>query len=391
MGYTVYLKKNEKKNLFGGYGFVYANEVSKIEGRDKNGSLATVRSFDGRFIGKGYINHLSKILVRFFLYSDADNEREVILSRIKRAAALREETIGGDNYRAVFAEADLLPGLIVDRYGDCLSVQFLTLGMDIRKAMITDMLVEVFSPRAIIERSDVAIRKKEGLEPVKGVLYGENLSTADVCENGLKMRIDLLDGQKTGYFLDQKFNRFAVRKYVKGKTVLDCFCNAGGFSLNAAAGGAKEVFALDISATALDEVNENARLNGITNVTTVLCDVFEKLREYRAEKKTFDAIVLDPPAFCKDKNQLAAALNGYKDVNVLAMKLLVDGGILFSSSCSHFVSVGKFKEMLAQSAKECGKIVQILEIRSQASDHPTLISNDESSYLKFFVLRVFSK
>ena len=352
MPYEVILKKNEEKNLFSGYGFVYANEVYRIEGKDKNGSLATVRSFDGKFIGKGYINHLSKILVRIFIYNEKDDEKTVFLSRIKEAKKLRETSIEDDCYRAVFGEADLLPGLIVDKYADVLSVQFLTLGTDIRKDMIVDCLKEVFSPRSIIERSDVSVRKKEGLEEKKGVIFGEDIASVTVCENGLKLSVDLIDGQKTGYFLDQKKNRFAIRKYAKDKTVLDCFCNAGGFALNAAAAGAKEVFALDISRTALSEVEKNAKLNGINNVRTIEGDVFEKLREFKAGKRKFDLIVLDPPAFCKDASQVRSALKGYKDINVLALKLLNCGGILVSSSCSHFVSENQFRAMLKECAKE---------------------------------------
>ena len=388
--YTVYLKRNEEKNIFSGYGFVFANEVYKIEGKDKNGSLATVRSYDGIFIGRGYINHLSKILVRIFIYNETDDEREVIISRLRRAKALRETTVGGDNYRAVYGEADLIPGLVADKYADVLSVQFLTLGTDMRKDMIVSCLREVFSPKTIVERSDVAVRKKEGLEEKKGVIFGEEKTEVVINENGLKMCVDLIGGQKTGYFLDQKFNRAAIRKYVRDKTVLDCFSNVGGFALNAALAGAKEVYALDISETALEGVRKNARLNGLENVTTVRCDVFEKLREFKAEKRRFGAIVLDPPAFCKDSSQVPAALKGYKDLNVIAMKLLEEDGILFSSSCSHFISAEQFKRMLKESAKESGKCVQIIETRSQSKDHPSLISTDESLYLKFFVLRVFS-
>lgn len=385
--YTVYLKKNEEKNLFGGYGFVYANEVYKIEGKDKNGSLAKVVSFDGRFIGKGYINHLSKILVRIFIYNEDCDEREVFRSRILAADGLRKTLVGGDNYRAVFGEADLLPGLVVDRYGDVLSVQFLTLGTDMRKQMIVDVLNEIYSPVSIVERSDVAVRKKEGLPETKGVIFGENKTETVIEENGIKMHVDLLNGQKTGYFLDQKFNRFSIRKYVRNKTVLDCFCNVGGFSMNAAIAGAEKVYALDISPVAIKEVEKNAELNGFTVITPILCDVFDKLRVFKTEKKRFGAIVLDPPAFCKDKGQVNSALKGYKDINVLAMKLLEPDGVLFSSSCSHFISTEQFKKMLVESAKESGKIFQITEIRSQGNDHPMLLCNDESSYLKFFILK----
>ncbi len=387
MGYVVTLKKNEEKRIFTGNGWVYANEVASIAGKDKNGSLATVVSSDGRFIGKGYINHLSKILVRIFIRDERSDE-EVIKERLREAVNLRKRLGFSSCYRAVYAEADLLPGLIVDKYGEALSVQFLTLGMDLRKDFIIECLKEIFAPRAIIERSDVAVRQKEGLPLKKGVIFGEDISRIETEENGLKLSIDLIDGQKTGYFLDQKENRFALRRYAKNKSVLDCFCNAGGFGLNAAVAGAKTVTFLDISPVALSEVNKNAALNGITNIETVECDVFEKLREYKAEKKKFDIIVLDPPAFCKSGEDVAAALKGYKDINVLAMKLLNDDGILVSSSCSHFVTPTMFKRMLAESAASAGKRAKILEERGQSPDHPVLLGADESAYLKFVVLSV---
>ncbi len=387
MGYVVTLKKNEEKRILTGNGWVYANEVAKITGKDKNGSLATVVSSDGRFIGKGYINHLSKILVRIFIRDERSDE-EVIRERLRKAVNLRKRLGFSSCYRAVYAEADLLPGLVVDKYGEALSVQFLTLGMDLRKDFIVECLKEIFTPRAIIERSDVAVRQKEGLPLKKGVLCGEDISRIETEENGLKLSIDLIDGQKTGYFLDQKENRFALRRYAKDKSVLDCFCNAGGFGLNAAAAGAKTVTFLDISPVALSEVNKNASLNGITNIQTIECDVFEKLREYKAEKKNFDLIVLDPPAFCKSGEDVAAALKGYKDINVLAMKLLNDDGILVSSSCSHFVTPTMFKRMLAESAASAGKRAKILEERGQSPDHPVLLGADESAYLKFVILSV---
>lgn len=387
MGYVVTLKKNEEKRILTGNGWVYANEVAKITGKDKNGSLATVVSSNGRFIGKGYINHLSKILVRIFIRDERSDE-EVIKERLVEAVNLRKRLGFSSCYRAVYAEADLLPGLVVDKYGEALSVQFLTLGMDLRKDFIIECLKEIFAPRAIIERSDVAVRQKEGLPLKKGVLCGEDISRIETEENGLKLSIDLIDGQKTGYFLDQKENRFALRRYAKDKSVLDCFCNAGGFGLNAAAAGAKTVTFLDISPVALSEVNKNAALNGITNIQTIECDVFEKLREYKAEKKKFDLIVLDPPAFCKSGEDVAAALKGYKDINVLAMKLLNDDGILVSSSCSHFVTPTMFKRMLAESAASAGKRAKILEERGQSPDHPVLLGADESAYLKFVILSV---
>ena len=388
MGYTLYLKKNEEKRLLAGECWVYANEVARIEGKDKNGSLATVRSFDGRFIGKGYINHFSKIIVRLFIFNDEEDGEALFFERIKYADEIRKNYLQDDCYRAVFAESDYLPGLIVDKFEDVLSIQILTLGMDLRRDMIVKCLVDYYKPRAIVERSDVAVRQKEGLEPKKGVLYGEDVTHATICENGLNISVSLFDGQKTGYFLDQKLNRLSIRPFSKNKIVLDCFCNAGGFSLNAAKAGAKKVYALDISSAALSDVEENAKLNGLDNVETVQCDVFEKLREYKKEGKTFDLIVLDPPAFCKSANELKNAYKGYKDINILAMKLLNRGGILVSSSCTHFMTQQLFKKMLGESAKESGRKAKLLEERIQCLDHPVLLAAEETAYLKFCILQI---
>lgn len=388
MSYTVYLKKNEEKDVVNGKTWIYANEVYRIDGKDKNGSLATVRSFDGKFIGKGYINHLSKILIRLFIFKDEEDTKELFFSRIKYADEMRQKYLSENSYRVVFSENDYLPGLIVDRYNDVLSVQFLTLGMNLKKDLIIQCLVEYFNPRAIVERSDSEIRKKEGLEPFKGVIYGENVTSCRILENGLNVEVSLIDGQKTGYFLDQKLNRYAVRRFAKDKVCLDCFCNAGGFSLNLVMGGAKKVYALDVSKQALKDVENNANLNGITNIETVECDVFEKLREYKKDGKTFDLIVLDPPAFCKSVSEVKNAYDGYKDVNILAMKLLNKGGILVSSSCTHFINQALFRKMLTESSRNAGRKVKLLEERIQTLDHPSLLTEDESSYLKFFILQV---
>lgn len=232
--YVLTLKKNEEKRIVNGHPWVYANEVSKTDGKDAQGSIAKVLAFDGRFIGYGYVNHLSKIIVRILTYRDEPIDRNFFFNRIKSSVDLRLALGYSDNYRAVFGENDLLPGLIVDKYGDYLSVQFLTLGMDVRKEMIVDILVEIFKPKGIYERSDVSVRAKEGLLPVKGVLYGSFDPVVTITENGIKMLVDLENGQKTGYFLDQKENRANLSHYVKGKSVLDCFSNVGGFALNAA-------------------------------------------------------------------------------------------------------------------------------------------------------------
>ncbi len=386
--YSVYLKKGEEKRILTGHAWVYANEVAKIEGKDKNGSLASVFTHDGKFIGKGYINHLSKILVRIFIRDENQvDDKEFYMERLKRANDFRQK-LGYDNaYRMVFAESDNLPALIVDKYDEYLSVQFLSLGIDKMKKLIVECLVELFAPKGIYERSDVAVRQKEGLEEVKGVLYGEVPDRVIITENGLKMAVDIKNGQKTGYFLDQKENRYTSRRYAKNGEVLDCFCNSGGFSLNCAT-VAKSVTAVDVSKTALDSVEENAELNGLSNVNTLQGDVFEVLRTFRKENKQFDLVILDPPAFCKSAAEVKDAYRGYKDINVLGMKLVRSGGFLISASCSHYMTLPLFEKMLVESAKESGRTLRQIEIKTQALDHPSLVTAEETSYLKFFVLQV---
>ena len=387
MPYTVYLKKGEEKRILGGHSWVYANEVQKIEGKDKNGSLAEVRGSDGRYLGKGYINHLSKILVRIFIRGNEEDGEELYLSRLRRADEARKKLIGGDLYRLAFAEADDLPALIVDRYGEYFVLECLSLGVDQRKKMIADCLVKLFSPKGIYLRGDAAVRQKEGLPLTSETLYGEVPDKIYVTENGLKMAVDVKRGQKTGYFLDQKENRFAVRRYAKGADVLDCFCNSGGFSLNAAT-VAKSVTAVDISEFALENVRENAALNGFDNIQTECADVFEALRRYREEGKRFGLVILDPPAFCKSAAEVKDAARGYRDINLNAMKLVESGGYLVTCSCSHYMNLPLFEKTIADAARASGRRVRCLEIKVQAPDHPALLTAEETSYLKAFFLQV---
>lgn len=388
MPYSVYLKKGEEKRILQGHSWVYANEVSRIEGKDKNGSLASVYSNDGRFIGKGYLNHLSKILVRVFIRNEEQTDDEnFYIQKLREANELRI-SMGYDNcYRAVFAEADGIPGLIVDKYDNILSVQFLTLGSERNKDKILNCLSEVFRPLGIYERSDASVRAKEGLPEKTGVVFGVVPEKITIVENGIKMAVDVRNGQKTGYFLDQKENRLAARRYCKNKTVLDCFCNSGGFSMNAAP-YAKKITAVDISESAIKNVEENARINGFDNIETVCANVFDLLRKYKNEGRKFGVVILDPPAFCKSVSEVKDAYRGYKDINVLGMKLVERGGFLISSSCSHFIGFPIFEKMLIESAKESGRTVRIMEIKSQSPDHPSLLSAEETQYLKFFVMQV---
>ena len=386
MGYSIYLKKNEEKRIIAGHSWVYANEVARIEGKDKNGSLASVYSFDGRFIGKGYINHASKILVRIFIHNEGVDDKEFYLEKIKSANDYRLR-LGYDNcYRMVFAEADGLPALIIDKYGDYLVMQCLSLGIDLRKKLICECLIELFNPKGIYERSDVAVRKKEGLNEVKALLYSEVPDYVEICENGIKMLVDVKNGQKTGYFLDQKENRFSARRYCRGE-VLDCFCNSGGFSLNAAT-VADSVTACDISELALKNVRDNAALNGFKNINTLCGDVFEVLRGFKKERKQFDTVILDPPAFCKTADEVKDACRGYKDINLTAMKIVKSGGFLITCSCSHYMSATLFEKMLHDAAKESGRKVRCVEIKTQSPDHPAALGAEETSYLKFYVLNI---
>lgn len=389
MPYKVFLKKNEERRLLAGHAWVYANEVARIEGKDKNGSLAAVYANDGRFIGRGYINHLSKILVRIFLRSEAEEEDVALEKRIRAAFALRETLFGAetDCYRCVFAEADDLPALIVDRYGDYLVAEFLSLGMDQRREKIADILEKVCAPKGICLRGDAPVRRKEGLPLENRALRGEIPERILVRENGLVMEVDVLHGQKTGYFLDQKENRLAVRRYCRGARVLDCFCNSGGFSLNAAA-VAREVTAVDISPLALESVRANAARNGFTNIRTVCADAFEHLRALRAAGEKFGCVILDPPAFCKSAAEVPGAYRGYKDVNLTAMKLVEPGGFLVTCSCSHYMTMPLFEKMLRESARDCGRRAKVLEVRVQAPDHPALLAAEETSYLKAYILQI---
>lgn len=387
--YILTLKKGEERRILSGEPWIFANEVAEISGKGKQGDVCKVIAHDGRFVCLGYINHLSKIIVRVLTYTEEEIDRAFFEKRIKNANDYRLKLGYSDNYRVVFGEADLLPALIVDKYGEYLSCQFLALGMEKRKEMIVDILVEIFKPKGIYERSDVSVRKKEGLEEVKGVLYGEVPEKVLIKENGLDIYVDIINGQKTGYFLDQKENRDNIKHYVKGARVLDCFCNLGGFSLCSAKHGALSVHSADVSEKALNMLMESARINGLEKIITpVQADVFELLRKYRKEGKIFDTIILDPPAFTKSKDTVKEGLKGYKDINVQALKLLKSGGFLITCSCSQHVSVKQFTEMIAQSAHESGKRVKLVELRTQGKDHASLISFDESIYLKVAVLYV---
>jgi 23S rRNA (cytosine1962-C5)-methyltransferase len=387
MPYSLYLKKGEERRLLEGHPWVYANEVSKIEGKDKQGSIAKVYSFDGKFIGQGYINHISKIIVRLLSRDEREINESFFREKIQNAWNMRKDLGFNNSCRVVFGEADGLPGLVVDKYGDYLAVQVLALGIEVRKDLITGILKDIFNPKGIYERSDVSLREKEGMEPYKGLLYGEVPERAEIEENGVKMLVDIMSGQKTGHFLDQKENRAAIKPYVSGKRVLDCFSHSGGFALHAMKYGASEAVAVDISDFAVETIKKNADLNGF-KVSTVCADVFDYLRDVRQSKESFDTIILDPPAFTKSRENIKDAIRGYKDINVQAMKILKHGGYLISCSCSYFVTSDMFIEMLLKAGNDAGVSVRLLELRSQSRDHAVLLGSEESNYLKCAILRI---
>ena len=383
--YVLTLKKGEEKRA-DKHPWIFANTVQKIEGKDSQGSVAKVVTQTGRLVGYGFINHASKIIVLLLTRDETPIDEKLFLDRVLKAKAQREALGYDDNYRAVFSESDGLPGLIVDKYRDHLSVQILTLGMDVRRDLIVDVLKRVFSPACIYERSDVASRQKEGLEERKGVLFGTLDKDLTITENGLTLAVDLENGQKTGYFLDQKETRAAVTRYAKGKKMLDLFCNQGGFSLNAAKGGAKEITAVDVSETALAQVAKNAALNGFTQIKTEKADVFAYLRELKKTLRRFDLIVLDPPAFTKSSDTVKEGYKGYLTTNAEALSVLEKGGVMFTCSCSRFMTIPLFLKMVEEAAAIAKVNVKLLEIKTQAPDHASLVGLDDALYLKTVVL-----
>ena len=384
----IYLKRGEEKDIQSGHLWIFDNEVEKISGGFEPGDIVDIFTFAGIFIGRGYINPKSRILVRFLTDKREDINREFLAKKIQAAFAYRKKLGLDSAYRAVFAEADYLPALIIDKYGDCFVLQTLALGMDRRKDDIVDILKQLASPRCIYERNDVPLREKEGLAQQKGVLYGEAPGIVTIRENGIKMLVDIENGQKTGYFLDQRENRAAIAPFCRDADVLDCFCHTGGFAVHAAHYGAKSVEAVDISPLALQYVRENAALNCFDTIQSKQANVFDLLNDYERDGRRFDTIILDPPAFCKNKAALPGAYRGYKEINLRAMKLVNPGGFLITCSCSHYMTPELFRKMLQEAASDVRRSVRIVEIRYQAKDHPVAVTADESLYLKCMILQI---
>ena len=365
---------------------------SDLIGKPSAESGAVVRVVDqrGRFIARAHYGQESEISLRLISRDEVGIDREFWLSRLRSAAEWRQRVVSDtDAYRLVHAEGDLLPGLIIDRYGDCFVIQTLTRGMDALKTMWVELLVEQFNPRLIVERNDAKVRQLEGLPMTSGALYSispDPDGEVEITENGIKFRVNLLAGQKTGAFLDQRENRAAARGYARGRG-LDCFSFHGSFALHLAK-GCDQVVAIDVSQPVIERARRNAELNGVSNVQFIEANVFDQLRDYDRAGERFDTIALDPPAFAKNRGAVEAALRGYKEINLRALRLLNPGGVLITCSCSYHVGEELFLGVLAEAARDAGRAVQIIEKRTQARDHPILLTVPETYYLKCVALRV---
>ena len=389
------LKKGEGRALKAGGAWIYDNEIESVMGHFEDGDLVLVRDFDGYGLGKGFINRHSKIRIRMMTRNpEQEIDREFLHNRVKAAWEYRKKTVDTSSCRVIFGEADWIPGMVVDKFSDVLVVQALALGIDRMKETIIEELKGVLAGdgveiRGVYERSDAREREKEGMERVKGFI-GEPFDTnVEIVENGVRYLVDVKDGQKTGFFLDQKYNRLAIQKLCKDARVLDCFTHTGSFALNAGLAGAKEVIGVDASELGVHQAELNAKLNGLENTVRFECaDVFDLLPDLEKKGEKFDVVILDPPAFTKSRNSIKNATKGYREINMRGLKLVKDGGFLATCSCSHFMSYELFTQTIAQAAKSVHKRIRQVEYRTQAPDHPILWAADESYYLKFYIFQV---
>ena len=391
----VTLKKGEGRTIKSGGAWVFDNEIDTITGRFKNGDLVTVHDFDGYPMGSGFINQNSKIRIRMMTRkADQEIDHAFLTMRVKNAWDYRKTTVDTSSCRIIFGEADFLPGLVIDKYEDILVVECLALGMEAFKEEIVMILRELLAKdgitiRGVYERSDANERTKEGLPKVKGFIGEEFDTTVEIVENGVHYLVDVANGQKTGFFLDQKYNRLAMHRICKGKKVLDCFTHMGTFALNAGIAGASDVTGLDISEYAVSQAESNARLNGLQNTVHFRCaNVLDELPKLAAAGEKYDVVILDPPAFTKSREATKNAIKGYREINMKGLKLVKDGGYFATCSCSHFMTQELLAKTVKEAAKATHKRLRQVEFRTQAPDHPILWAADESYYLKFFIFQV---
>ena len=394
---VVALKKGEGRLLKSGGMWVFDNEIASIMGSFLNGDIVLIRDFDGYPLGRGFINTNSKIVIRLLTRDENQKIDDAFLEqRVRDAWEYRKKVTDTGSCRLIFGEADFLPGLVVDKFSDVLVVQSLALGIDKLKIQILDLLKKVLAEdgiqiRGIFERSDAKVRRQEGMELYKGFIGPEFPTLVQIEENGVKYQVDIRDGQKTGFFLDQKYNRLAIQKLCKNARVLDCFTHTGSFALNAGIAGASEVTGVDASQLAVDQATANVALNGLQDRVKFICeDVFELLPSLEEQEEKYDVVILDPPAFTKSRNSVKNAVKGYREINLRAMKLVKDGGFLATCSCSHFMTYELFTKTIGQAARSAHKRLRQVEYRTQAPDHPILWASDESYYLKFYIFQVCS-
>ena len=390
----VVLKKGEGRTIKSGGLWVFDNEIDVIEDSVIDGGLVEVNDFDGYFMGIGFINRKSKITVRMLSRRTREVNKAFIENRVRTAVDYRMKTVDTSSCRMIFGEADFLPGIVIDKFSDILVVESNALGIDRLKMDIIEALKNCLHEygmdiRGVYERSDAKVRLLEGMERYKGFI-GPSFDTKVIIEeNGVKYYVDVEDGQKTGFFLDQKYNRLAVRKLCKDAKVLDCFTHTGSFALNAGFAGAKSVLGVDASELAVGQATENAALNGLSDSVKFICeDVFELLPELERKGEKFDVVILDPPAFTKSRSSIKNAVKGYREINLRGMKLVKDGGFLATCSCSHFMDPELFTRTIAEAAKNVHKRLRQIEYRTQAPDHPILWDSSESLYLKFYIFQV---
>ena len=393
----VTLKKGEGRTIKSGGAWVFDNEIDTITGRFKNGDLVTVHDFDGYPMGSGFINQNSKIRIRMMTRkADQEIDHAFLTMRVKNAWDYRKTTVDTSSCRIIFGEADFLPGLVIDKYEDILVVECLALGMEAFKEEIVMILRELLAKdgitiRGVYERSDAKEREKEGMEKRKGFIGPEFDTEVEIVENGVRYEVDVKDGQKTGFFLDQKYNRLAIQRLAKDAKVLDCFTHTGSFALNAGLAGAKEVLGVDASELGVHQAEKNAALNGLSDKVKFLCaDVFDLLPKLEAEGEKYDLVILDPPAFTKSRSSVKNAIKGYREINLRGMKLVKDGGYLATCSCSHFMDPELFTKTIREAAANVHKRLRQVEYRTQAADHPILWTGGEqaSYYLKFYIFQV---
>lgn len=390
----VTLKKGGGRELKAGGMWIYDNEIDTFSDGVTDGGLVELHDFDGYFMGIGFVNRKSKITVRMLSRHEKNIDEKFIEQRVRDAVDYRIKTVDTSSCRLIFGEADFLPGIVIDKFSDVLVVESLALGIDRLKPFIIEKLKQVLAEydmpvRGVYERSDAKVRLLEGMERFKGFIGEEFDTKVEIVENGVKYYVDVQDGQKTGFFLDQKYNRRAIGNLCKGAKVLDCFTHTGSFALNAGISGAASVLGVDASELAVNQARENAKLNGLEDIVHFQCaDVFDLLPELEKKGEKFDVVILDPPAFTKSRNSIKNAVKGYREINLRGMKLVKDGGFLATCSCSHFMDPELFTKTIGEAARNVHKRLRQIEYRTQSPDHPILWAADESLYLKFYIFQV---